>query len=327
MIGPPTFFALRARGFTLAEAVGVDARSSSFPGSNGAAPEPGRASVSREKPKVTSRSSAQARKRDGRAQERLTPSGLLNDLLCTRGIGRMLAPGSSGRLGVYPPPVTSLRTLLETALARLVRHRRRQPGRRGDARRKALLVLVSVLILPVSLLWGGLYVALGAPSGVLAFVYFVVSVGAIAVFARTRDFALFLRVELLDILLAPNLSMIPLGGFITSTGVGIWGILAPMGALVFERRASRHPLVRRVPGGLPRVRPRGRDPGHHLAAAGVVHDPDAGAQHRRRRDDRVHAARAVRQAAAGRADGPARSRRTRPRTCSSTSCRGRSPSG
>jgi adenylate cyclase len=64
-------------------------------------------------------------------------------------------------------------------------------------------------------------------------VYFAISIGAIAVFARTRDFALFLHVELLDILLAPNLSMIPLGGFITSTGVGIWGILAPMGALVF----------------------------------------------------------------------------------------------
>ena len=27
--------------------------------------------------------------------------------------------------------------------------------------------------------------------------------------------------------------MIPLGGFVGSTGVGIWGILAPMGALVF----------------------------------------------------------------------------------------------
>jgi guanylate cyclase len=27
--------------------------------------------------------------------------------------------------------------------------------------------------------------------------------------------------------------MIPLGGFVTSTGVGVWGILAPMGALVF----------------------------------------------------------------------------------------------
>jgi guanylate cyclase len=61
----------------------------------------------------------------------------------------------------------------------------------------------------------------------------VISLGAIAVFARTRDFELLLRVELLDILLSPNLSMIPLGGFITSTGVGVWGILAPMGALVF----------------------------------------------------------------------------------------------
>jgi adenylate cyclase len=57
--------------------------------------------------------------------------------------------------------------------------------------------------------------------------------GAIALFARTRDFAWFLRIELLAILFAPTLSMIPLGGFVTSTGVGLWGFLAPMGALVF----------------------------------------------------------------------------------------------
>ena len=100
--------------------------------------------------------------------------------------------------------------------------------------RKRLLVLVSVLILPVSIMWGGLYLGFGAPSGVFAFLYFAISLGAITVFARTRDLALFLRVELLDILLAPNVSMIFLGGFITSTGVGIWGILAPMGALVFD---------------------------------------------------------------------------------------------
>jgi adenylate cyclase len=100
--------------------------------------------------------------------------------------------------------------------------------------RKALLVLISVLILPISLVWGGLYLALGAWSGILAFAYFAVSIGAIAVFTRTRDIALLLRIELLAILLAPNLSMIPLGGFVTSTGVGVWGILAPMGALVFD---------------------------------------------------------------------------------------------
>jgi guanylate cyclase len=88
-------------------------------------------------------------------------------------------------------------------------------------------------VLPISLVWGGLYLGLGAPSGLLAFLYFAVSLGAIAVFARTHSFALLLRTELLAILLAPNVSMIPLGGFVTSTGVGVWGILAPMGALVF----------------------------------------------------------------------------------------------
>jgi guanylate cyclase len=62
----------------------------------------------------------------------------------------------------------------------------------------------------------------------------VISVGALILFARTRDVAMLLRIELLAILFAPNVSMIPLGGFITSTGVGIWGILAPMGALVFD---------------------------------------------------------------------------------------------
>ncbi len=129
--------------------------------------------------------------------------------------------------------MTSLRALLDTALARLGAIGADSRDDEETRGRKSLLVLVSVLILPVSLLWGGLYLALGAQSGVLAFIYFAISLGAIALFARTRDFALFLHIEFLDILLAPNLSMIPLGGFITSTGVGVWGILAPMGALVF----------------------------------------------------------------------------------------------
>ena len=107
--------------------------------------------------------------------------------------------------------------------------------------RKALLVLISVLILPVSLLWGALYLAFGSLVGVVPLVYFGILLGAIAVFARTRDFPSFLRVGQLDILLAPTLSMIPLGGFLNSGGVGLWGILAPLGALVFSdvRSAAR----------------------------------------------------------------------------------------
>ena len=107
--------------------------------------------------------------------------------------------------------------------------------------RKALLVLISVLILPVAALWGALYLAFGSPVGVVPLVYFGILLGAIAVFSRTRDFPWLLRVGQVDILLAPTLSMIPLGGFLDSGGVGLWGILAPLGALVFSdvRSAAR----------------------------------------------------------------------------------------
>ncbi len=100
--------------------------------------------------------------------------------------------------------------------------------------RKALLVQISVLILPVAALWGALYLAFGSLVGLVPLVYFAVLLGAIFVFSRTRNFPWLLRVGQVDILLAPTLSMIPLGGFLAAGGVGLWGILAPLGALVFS---------------------------------------------------------------------------------------------
>jgi guanylate cyclase len=100
-------------------------------------------------------------------------------------------------------------------------------------KRKALLVYLAVLILPISLVWGTLYLALGAVSGVVAYAYFVISLASIGLFARTRNFELLLRIQLVDIVLAPTLSMWPTAGFLSSGAVGIWGILGPMGALVF----------------------------------------------------------------------------------------------
>src|SRR5438046_3636065 len=99
---------------------------------------------------------------------------------------------------------------------------------------KVLLVLTSVLILPIALVWGSLYLIFGSPVGYVPLAYALVLLGAIIAFARTRNFALLLRVSLVDILLAPTLSMVPLGGFLPSGGVGLWGILAPVGALVFS---------------------------------------------------------------------------------------------
>jgi adenylate cyclase len=100
--------------------------------------------------------------------------------------------------------------------------------------RKTLLVLICVLILPIALAWGVIYLALGAMAGLIAWLYLSISVAAIVYFARTRDTATFMRVELLDILLAPTVSMAFVGGFLASGAVGLWGILAPLGALVFD---------------------------------------------------------------------------------------------
>jgi adenylate cyclase len=104
--------------------------------------------------------------------------------------------------------------------------------------RKALLVLVSILILPIALVWGAIYLALGATAGLIAWLYFLVSAGSIAIFSRTRDTEWLLRVELLALLLAPTISMAFVGGFVASGAVGLWGILAPLGALVFNGARS-----------------------------------------------------------------------------------------
>lgn len=99
--------------------------------------------------------------------------------------------------------------------------------------KKALLVVVAILILPVSVVWGSLYLGFGSPVGIVPYVYFAVSLASLVVFARTRRFQLFLVIQLLDILLTTTAGQMLVGGFLPSGGVGLWGILAPLGALVF----------------------------------------------------------------------------------------------
>lgn len=100
-------------------------------------------------------------------------------------------------------------------------------------RKKALLVLLAILILPVSVVWGSLYLGFGSPVGVVPYVYFAVSLGSLVVFARTRSFHFLLVTQLLDILFTTTAGQMLVGGFLPSGGVGLWGILAPLGALVF----------------------------------------------------------------------------------------------
>jgi hypothetical protein len=94
--------------------------------------------------------------------------------------------------------------------------------------KKALLVLLAVLILPVSVVWGSLYLGFSEPVGVIPFVYFAVSICSLVVFARNRNFHLLLNIQLLDILLTTTAGQMFIGGFLPSGGVALWGILAPL---------------------------------------------------------------------------------------------------
>jgi adenylate cyclase len=99
--------------------------------------------------------------------------------------------------------------------------------------KKSLLVLLAVLILPVSIIWGTCYLSFGSPVGIIPFVYFAVSLGSLVIFARTKRFGPFVTAQLLAILLTTTIGQMVAGGFLPGGGAGLWGLLAPLGALVF----------------------------------------------------------------------------------------------
>ena len=99
--------------------------------------------------------------------------------------------------------------------------------------KKNLLVLLALLILPVSIAWGALYLGFGSIVGIIPLIYFAVSVGSLILFARTGDFRQLLVTQLVDIMLTTTIGQMLIGGFLPSGGVALWGSLAPLGALVF----------------------------------------------------------------------------------------------
>src|SRR5688572_2218937 len=89
--------------------------------------------------------------------------------------------------------------------------------------RKRLLVGVALIILPVAVLWGCLYWAVGEREVALTpWGYVAGSVISIVVFARTRNFAFLRTAQQVLILVAPALGMIMLGGLDTSSSVILW---------------------------------------------------------------------------------------------------------
>src|SRR5829696_7829600 len=105
-----------------------------------------------------------------------------------------------------------------------------------------LLVGVALIILPVAFVWGCLYWIVGEHGVALTpWAYATGSTISLAVFARTRSFAFLRTAQFVLILVAPALGMIMIGGLEESSSVVLWSLLAPLGAVAFDRPTRAWP--------------------------------------------------------------------------------------
>jgi adenylate cyclase len=108
--------------------------------------------------------------------------------------------------------------------------------------RKRLLVGIAIFILPVAFLWGCLYWVFGEEAVALTpWAYASGSILSLAVFARNRNFAFLRTAQFLLILVAPALGAVMLGGLDDSSSVVVWSLLAPLGAVAFDRPGRAWP--------------------------------------------------------------------------------------
>jgi adenylate cyclase len=99
---------------------------------------------------------------------------------------------------------------------------------------KTVLTLAATLITFLSVIWTGTYLALGLPgAAAIPFAYQVASVASLAVFSRTKSYPFFRFSQAAMMTLLPFLLQWTLGGYVASSGVSLWALVAAIGTLFF----------------------------------------------------------------------------------------------
>lgn len=98
---------------------------------------------------------------------------------------------------------------------------------------KTLLVFATGLLCIASMLWLLLYRELGPHfSSTAPLVFQLALAGNLALYLKTGNFALFRITQLAMILFVPFIVQWSIGNFITASGISLWGLLAPIGAIL-----------------------------------------------------------------------------------------------
>jgi class 3 adenylate cyclase len=107
---------------------------------------------------------------------------------------------------------------------------------------KVTLTLASITVTVLAVIWVGVYLALGLlVSAAIPFSYQIVSIASLAVFARTRDYRFFRWSQLALMIGLPFLLQWSLGGFVASSAVSLWALVAAFGALFFYSAGTAIP--------------------------------------------------------------------------------------
>ena len=99
---------------------------------------------------------------------------------------------------------------------------------------KSLLIFATGLICFGSMFWLFLYRSLGPQiSTTVPFLYQLFLVGNLVVYLKTLNFNLFRLTQLALFLFMPFVAQWSMGNFITASGLSLWSLLAPIGAVLF----------------------------------------------------------------------------------------------
>jgi adenylate cyclase len=104
---------------------------------------------------------------------------------------------------------------------------------------KSLLVICSFPFIIAGAGWGIMYILFGEKlAGFIPLSYSVFSLGSVIYFGLSRKFEVFRFSQLLLILVLPFALMVSLGGFVNGSVVILWALIAPLGAMLFEKRSN-----------------------------------------------------------------------------------------
>jgi guanylate cyclase len=106
---------------------------------------------------------------------------------------------------------------------------------------KSLLVICAILFIITGAGWGMMYIQFGEKlAGTIPLAYSFFSLASLIYFGYTHKLRVFRFSQLLLILLLPFLLMLALGGFVKGSAVILWGLISPLGAMLFDKLSNAH---------------------------------------------------------------------------------------